>query len=224
MNRYYIYVHTNKINGKRYVGLTSAQNPNRRWNNGKGYGDKQPVFRNAIAKYGWENFTHEILLTGLTRKQACEWEQYYIEKLETFVGDHPDKGYNMTKGGEGSDKGKNCGSKEYTKAMNNKLRDYQKQWRQENKEHDDENHRKWRQEHPEQAREQRRKWRENNKEKTKQMHEKYKESHPLQYKNYREQHKEELKEYAKSYYLEHKEKFRESNRKRRERLKAIKNK
>ena len=200
MNKYCVYVHTNKINGKRYVGITSAQDPNRRWNNGKGYGDKQPVFRNAITKYGWDSFSHEILLTGLTRKQACEWEQYYIKKLETFIGDHPDKGYNMTRGGEGSDKGKNSASNEYKNEMNKKLRKkgYQNEWYHENKEHDDEKHRQWRQEHPEQAREQRRKWRHDNKEKDAQS-----------VKNWKERNKDKVREYQRRSY---------------EKRKAIKNK
>ena len=35
-NNYKVYVHINKVNGKRYYGVT-CQKVNRRWKNGKGY-------------------------------------------------------------------------------------------------------------------------------------------------------------------------------------------
>ena len=46
-------------NGKRYIGITS-KHPNARWESGNGYRDGSPI-RNAINKYGWENFEHIIL-------------------------------------------------------------------------------------------------------------------------------------------------------------------
>ena len=61
-SNYTVYCHTNKINGKRYVGITK-QKPETRWNNGKGYSTQ--YFKRAIDKYGWEEFTHEILFTNL---------------------------------------------------------------------------------------------------------------------------------------------------------------
>ena len=62
-----VYTHTNNINGKKYVGIT-CNKPERRWRNGKGYILQQ--FYNAIQKYGWDNFTHEILFNNLTEKEA----------------------------------------------------------------------------------------------------------------------------------------------------------
>ena len=67
-NNYIIYQHKNKINGKMYIGLTK-QNPITRWRNGKGYA-KNKHFSDAIQKYGWENFEHTILYTGLTQEEA----------------------------------------------------------------------------------------------------------------------------------------------------------
>ena len=93
--KYCVYVHTNKVNGKRYVGITS-QKPTRRWNHGNGYGG---YFGNAIKKYGWHNFNHEVLLEHLTKDEACQWEQLLIALWETT---NKEKGYNATSGGDGN--------------------------------------------------------------------------------------------------------------------------
>lgn len=94
-----VYTHTNNINGKKYVGIT-CNKPERRWRNGKGYILQQ--FYNAIQKYGWDNFTHEILFNNLTEKEANKKEIYLIEKLNT----KSPNGYNMSSGGDST-----CGFK-----------------------------------------------------------------------------------------------------------------
>ena len=94
MKEYCIYCHINKINRKRYVGQT-CQQPKRRWNSGYGY-KKNFYFYNAIQKYGWHNFQHIILETGLTYQQANERERYYIKKFDTT---NSTKGYNIAEGG-----------------------------------------------------------------------------------------------------------------------------
>lgn len=88
---YSLYVHTNNINGKKYVGITK-RNENDRWLNGKGYANIE--FGNAIEKYGWNNFTHDIVLTGLSREEARSMEKLYINKWNT---NNKACGYNRTK-------------------------------------------------------------------------------------------------------------------------------
>lgn len=102
---YCVYVHINMINNKKYVGLTKhGDNPNKRWKNGNGYLDKnkngeynQPYIANAILKYGWDNFEHEIIASNLTKEEAKHFEEIIISKLNTR--DHSN-GYNISSGGE----------------------------------------------------------------------------------------------------------------------------
>lgn len=68
---YTVYCHTNKLNNKRYVGITK-QEPKVRWQNGYGYRGNEYFFR-AIQKYGWDNFEHEILYECLNEKGATRW-------------------------------------------------------------------------------------------------------------------------------------------------------
>ena len=95
MNNYTVYKHTSP-SGKAYIGIT-RQNPVRRWRpDGSGY--KENVhFWNAIKKYGWDNFTHEILLSGLSKDQACAIEIALIDRYKSM---DPEKGYNGSAGGE----------------------------------------------------------------------------------------------------------------------------
>lgn len=88
-----VYVHTNKINGKKYVGVTQRK-PEKRWRNGNGY--ERQCFYNAILKYGWENFEHTILKTGLTQEEANYYEKYYIKEFDSLLGHN---GYNAAVGG-----------------------------------------------------------------------------------------------------------------------------
>ena len=92
---YVIYMHINKTNDKVYVGLTSMK-PEERWSNGSGY-HKGTYFRNAIDKYGWDNFEHKIIKENLTKEEASYWEQYYISFYNSMDRRY---GYNMSSGGE----------------------------------------------------------------------------------------------------------------------------
>lgn len=105
MKKYYIYKHTCNINGKSYVGQTQ-QKPTKRWKaNGRGY-EYQELFYKAIQKYGWDNFTHEILEEVSSLNEANEREKYWIAYYHTYIKDPHCQGYNLTLGGDGSDSAK----------------------------------------------------------------------------------------------------------------------
>lgn len=99
--KWIVYKHTNKINLSSYIGITSRK-PEIRWgDNGRNYRPskgKHSCFYNAIEKYGWNNFDHEILERNLTYEQACDREKYYI----SFYNTKAPNGYNLTDGGEGT--------------------------------------------------------------------------------------------------------------------------
>lgn len=95
---YCVYVHTNKINGKKYIGQTiNGDKPEKRWKRGDGY-RTQLFFARAINKYGWDCFEHEVVASNLTKKEADNFESLLINKLKTK---DPNYGYNLTDGGEG---------------------------------------------------------------------------------------------------------------------------
>lgn len=97
-----LYKHTSPSN-KCYIGITS-QDPKHRWgDNGKNYliikddgSFKHPYFANAILKYGWDNFNHEILYENLDEEEAQRLEKEYIA-----IYKQGGKSYNITDGGEG---------------------------------------------------------------------------------------------------------------------------
>lgn len=93
--KYFVYAHENKVNGKVYIGITSQENPENRWQHGKGY--KGTYFYNAINKYGWDKFDHKILFSGLSQKDACEIE---IKLIKDLQANNREYGYNIADGGQ----------------------------------------------------------------------------------------------------------------------------
>lgn len=100
-NNYCVYMHTNIINEKKYIGITGLK-PKRRWmSDGKGY-KNQRVFYGAITKYGWDNFEHVILYDCLTEDEAKKREVYLIKK---YKSNDSSFGYNVSIGGDYSTTG-----------------------------------------------------------------------------------------------------------------------
>ena len=93
--KWLIYKHTNKINGKVYIGQT-RQNPKYRWGQyGQKYNEDNIKLYRAIQKYGWDNFDHEIIEDNIfTQEEADLREQYWINFYDSYYN-----GYNATKGG-----------------------------------------------------------------------------------------------------------------------------
>lgn len=86
---FYVYVHT-LPNGKMYIGQTKA--PIRRWNNGEGYIDNRPLYKD-IQVYGWNNIKHEIIAQYNDQESAVKLESVLIALLKT---ENEDYGYNQT--------------------------------------------------------------------------------------------------------------------------------
>ena len=111
-----VYMHTNKVNHKVYVGITS-RDPKKRWDYGNGYRGQKYFYR-AIKKYGWDNFEHIIFAQGLSKDEACKME---ICLIALYASNNSDHGYNLSSGGEGGGTGIQW-SDERRKHISNKLK------------------------------------------------------------------------------------------------------
>ncbi len=90
----FLYVITNLVNGKRYVGI--AQDYQRRWREHKsGHGSK--LVYQAIQKYGIDNLEFTVVCKGM-EDYVKEMEVKFIRELNTKAH----SGYNLTDGGEGT--------------------------------------------------------------------------------------------------------------------------
>lgn len=91
MKKYnYIYIITNKINGKIYIGKHSTNNLD------DGYMGSGVLILKAEQKYGIENFTKEYLAFCDTEETLNYLERFYIKKYKAR-----EVGYNLTDGGDG---------------------------------------------------------------------------------------------------------------------------
>jgi group I intron endonuclease len=93
----FIYKITNKISGKCYIGETIRPDPETRWkqhiqkiNKNEGC----PALRDAVKKYGIDNFKFEIIIICFD-EDRFRYEKEYIEKYKSQVPN----GYNILPGG-----------------------------------------------------------------------------------------------------------------------------
>ena len=115
-----IYVITNLINQKQYVGKTSYS-IEKRWkehcyDSKKNDVNKHRPLYNAMQKYGIENFSISLLEDNIQDNEINEREKFWISKLNTYY-----QGYNATLGGDGQNRIDRIKLKElYDKGYNNK--------------------------------------------------------------------------------------------------------
>ena len=89
--KYYIYITTNLINGKKYIGKHKGLLDD-------DYLGSGIVLTKAIEKYGRNNFKKEILYISSSEEENCKMEQYFIKK---FNATEDKNFYNIASGGQG---------------------------------------------------------------------------------------------------------------------------
>lgn len=90
-----IYVVTNTVNGKQYVGQTTKSLEKRWSGHTSGSAGHCRALWNAIRKYGKESFTLAAIDVGSSKIELDQAEMMWVEKLNTVAPN----GYNLTAGG-----------------------------------------------------------------------------------------------------------------------------
>lgn len=97
-----IYVITNKLSGKAYVGQTKHSVKRRvQWHIRDAKRGRNTLIAKAIRDYGIDNFEIKTLEDGILSDYIDECERYWIEKLNTRMP----FGYNMDAGGKSGNYG-----------------------------------------------------------------------------------------------------------------------
>ena len=89
-----VYLVTNKINGKKYIGVDGKNNPS--------YLGSGKIIRQAITKYGKKNFTKEIIKSFDQIEDAFYYEKILIEEVSAVTSEDY---YNIKPGGYGGHNG-----------------------------------------------------------------------------------------------------------------------
>lgn len=119
----YIYRIINKITHKCYIGESKCFNINRRWNQHKKTIENNkgccPALRDAVIKYGIENFIFTVLIICFD-DDRFKYEKEYINKYNSVVPN----GYNLTNGGQG---GGGFKGKKHSQEVKDKIKNTLKQ-------------------------------------------------------------------------------------------------
>jgi group I intron endonuclease len=95
---YCIYSITNNLNRKRYIGFTGNFRVRKNKHKDLSRRGSLQAIHHAIRKYGWENFSWEILFESSDREQTLNVKEPEFIKL--YQTQNPKYGYNQTAGGE----------------------------------------------------------------------------------------------------------------------------
>lgn len=103
-NLYQLYLITNTVNNKKYVGQSIKRKDKDYLTRFKEHIDLSSSkhltkLRSAIRHYGIDAFKTELLLDDVSESDIDNQEKYYIDYYNTYYLN--DKGYNMTRGGQG---------------------------------------------------------------------------------------------------------------------------
>lgn len=90
----FIYITTNHVNGKQYIGQ-KKYDKNNKWGSYLGSGI---ALKRAITKYGESNFSKDIIEECKTKESLDEREKYWIDYYNAVESDDF---YNIASGGEG---------------------------------------------------------------------------------------------------------------------------
>jgi len=91
--RMHIYLITNKINGKQYIGKTTRKDPRPRWREHQKDSRKnsETIISRAIHKYGIDNFSFQVIETVNDPFLLADRESFYIRQYNTLTPN----GYNI---------------------------------------------------------------------------------------------------------------------------------
>lgn len=88
-----VYLYTNTVNGKKYVGITMLTLRHRTGQ----HPTADTYLGRSIRKYGRDAFNVEVIDNAGTKEELYEKEKYWIKELNTLAPN----GYNMNHGGDG---------------------------------------------------------------------------------------------------------------------------
>jgi group I intron endonuclease len=117
----YIYRVLNKITKKCYIGESKSKDVNWRWREHKRKIEINkgcPALRDAVKKYGIENFEFSVIIICFD-DERFKYEKEYIKKYNSVVPN----GYNITGGGEGG----GFQGKKHTEQVKTDIRNQSKQ-------------------------------------------------------------------------------------------------